>query len=80
MGHEAIGTIVAVGPGVEKFSVGDYVISPFTLSCGRFFNPLSLSSTPSRGVRLDGVDRNYRAVLLLLKRPFRPLQIQCLPR
>lgn len=35
MGHEAVGTVVEVGDGVKSFKVGDKVISPFHLSCGR---------------------------------------------
>ncbi|MFK7919930.1 MAG: zinc-binding dehydrogenase [Ilumatobacter sp.] len=34
MGHEMVGEIVDVGPGVEQWSVGDRVIVPFQISCG----------------------------------------------
>jgi threonine dehydrogenase-like Zn-dependent dehydrogenase len=33
-GHEAVGTIVALGDEVRDFSVGDHVVVPFTTSCG----------------------------------------------
>ena len=33
-GHEAVGTITALGAEVEGFSVGDHVFVPFTTSCG----------------------------------------------
>lgn len=34
MGHEVCGEIVAAGPGVHKFKVGDRVLCPFSNSCG----------------------------------------------
>ncbi|MBL8722444.1 MAG: alcohol dehydrogenase catalytic domain-containing protein [Planctomycetes bacterium] len=34
LGHEFLGTVVAVGSGVAKFRVGDRVVSPFSTSCG----------------------------------------------
>lgn len=34
MGHELVGTVVEVGPGVHRLEVGDRVVSPFTTSCG----------------------------------------------
>lgn len=37
MGHEVVGTIVAAGAKVNKFKVGDRVISPFSVSCGDCF-------------------------------------------
>ncbi|KAF2096538.1 GroES-like protein [Rhizodiscina lignyota] len=33
-GHEGVGIISEVGPAVKKFKVGDWVIAPFTISCG----------------------------------------------
>lgn len=33
-GHEAVGTVVAVGNEVRSFAIGDRVIVPFTTSCG----------------------------------------------
>ena len=35
MGHEAAGTVAAVGEGVTKFAVGDRVAFDSTISCGR---------------------------------------------
>ncbi len=37
MGHEFLGTIVAVGPEVVGFRPGARVVSPFSTSCGRCF-------------------------------------------
>uniref|UniRef100_C6E8R9 Alcohol dehydrogenase GroES domain protein n=1 Tax=Geobacter sp. (strain M21) TaxID=443144 RepID=C6E8R9_GEOSM len=34
LGHEFVGEIVAAGPGVSRFRVGDRVIVPFPISCG----------------------------------------------
>jgi alcohol dehydrogenase len=34
-GHEAVGTVTAVGTAVERFQEGERVIVPFTTSCGR---------------------------------------------
>ena len=34
-GHEAVGTVVAVGGDVARFAVGQRVLVPFTTSCGR---------------------------------------------
>lgn len=33
-GHEFCGEVVAVGPGVTRWAVGDQVIAPFILACG----------------------------------------------
>lgn len=33
-GHEAVGTVAAVGPDVAQFDVGQRVVVPFTVSCG----------------------------------------------
>ena len=35
LGHEAVGTVVAVGPAVESLAEGDRVIVPAITSCGR---------------------------------------------
>ena len=34
MGHEFMGEIVELGPGVKNLSIGDRVVVPFTISCG----------------------------------------------
>lgn len=34
-GHEYCGEVVALGPGVKRWSVGDRVIAPFILACGQ---------------------------------------------
>jgi len=36
-GHEFVGHVHEVGPGVKSFKKGDYVVSPFTISCGDCF-------------------------------------------
>ena len=33
-GHEVVGEVVAIGPAVRRFAVGDRVLVPFTTSCG----------------------------------------------
>lgn len=35
LGHEAAGTVVATGPGVERFQAGDHVVVAFVPACGR---------------------------------------------
>ena len=39
LGHEFMGEVVEVGPGIhpEKLKVGDRVVVPFTIACGRCF-------------------------------------------
>jgi threonine dehydrogenase-like Zn-dependent dehydrogenase len=37
LGHEFMGEVVEVGPGVERLSVGDRVVVPFAIACGRCF-------------------------------------------
>jgi len=34
LGHEAAGTVVAIGPGVDRFQVGDHVALAFVPACG----------------------------------------------
>jgi threonine dehydrogenase-like Zn-dependent dehydrogenase len=35
LGHEFMGEIVEVGPTVRNLKVGDRVVVPFTISCGK---------------------------------------------
>jgi alcohol dehydrogenase len=35
LGHETVGEVAEVGPGVSAFEVGDYVIPSFVASCGK---------------------------------------------
>jgi len=37
MGHEFTGHVHEVGSSVKNLKVGDYVVSPFTVSCGECF-------------------------------------------
>ncbi len=37
LGHEAMGTVVEIGPGVRRLTVGDRVVVPFTIACGTCF-------------------------------------------
>src|ERR1700748_2806390 len=34
LGHEFMGEVVEVGPGVDDLSVGDRVVVPFPIACG----------------------------------------------
>ncbi len=50
MGHEFVGRVVEVGAGVSQFQIGDWVVSPFTTSCGEcFFCRSGLTSRCARG-------------------------------
>ncbi len=45
LGHEFMGEVVEVGPGVQNLKKGDRVVVPFTIACGRcFFCQKSLTS------------------------------------
>ena len=35
LGHEGAGVVVAVGDGVNRYAVGDHVVSSFVSMCGR---------------------------------------------
>jgi threonine dehydrogenase-like Zn-dependent dehydrogenase len=37
LGHEFMGEVVEIGPEVKNLSVGDRVVVPFTIACGRCF-------------------------------------------
>src|SRR3954449_6194363 len=37
LGHEFMGNVVAVGPEITNLKVGDRVVVPFTIACGRCF-------------------------------------------
>src|SRR5438105_1647895 len=37
LGHEFMGEVVEVGPGVHNLKPGDRVVVPFTISCGNCF-------------------------------------------
>jgi threonine dehydrogenase-like Zn-dependent dehydrogenase len=37
LGHEFMGEVVEVGPGIPNLTVGDRVVVPFPISCGRCF-------------------------------------------
>ena len=37
LGHEFMGEVVEVGPGVKNLRLGDRVVVPFAIACGRCF-------------------------------------------
>src|SRR5688500_13375411 len=37
VGHEPMGEVVEVGSEVQNFQVGDRIVVPFTISCGKCF-------------------------------------------
>lgn len=37
MGHEFCGTIIMIGNEIRTLDVGDFILSPFTVSCGQCF-------------------------------------------
>ncbi|KIW06404.1 uncharacterized protein PV09_02857 [Verruconis gallopava] len=65
MGHEFTGKIVEVGSAVKTLSVGDKIVSPFTLSCGAcFYCRNNFSSRCEKGLlfgsaALDGAQAEY---------------------
>lgn len=50
MGHEFTGTVAGVGADIQKFKVGDRVVSPFTTNCGScFYCKLGLTARCEKG-------------------------------
>lgn len=50
LGHEFLGEVAEVGPGVDRFRVGDRVVCPFSTSCGEcFFCRSGLTARCERG-------------------------------
>lgn len=50
MGHEMVGSVVAVGSAVKGFQVGDRVMAPFSTNCGEcFYCQCGLTSRCERG-------------------------------
>jgi D-arabinose 1-dehydrogenase-like Zn-dependent alcohol dehydrogenase len=64
-GHEAVGVVEEVGPGVDGFSPGDYVVTNFIWPCGRCKNCASgrenlcenFANVRLKGTLLDGTTR-----------------------
>ncbi|KAK4687118.1 hypothetical protein P7C73_g3002, partial [Tremellales sp. Uapishka_1] len=57
LGHEAVGRIVEKGSGVEGFSIGELVLSPFSVSCGTcYYCQNSYTSRCESGVLLGTPD------------------------
>ena len=54
MGHEFTGTIVEAGSAVESFKVGDHIVCPFTISCGKCFYCKNGFSSRCKGSLLFG--------------------------
>ncbi len=67
-GHEAIGEVVEVGPGVTEFKPGDYVVTSFVWPCGKCRNCISgqenlcenFARIRLKGVLYDGTSRLRR--------------------
>jgi threonine dehydrogenase-like Zn-dependent dehydrogenase len=56
LGHEPMGEVVEVGSEVTRFKVGDRIVVPFTISCGRcFFCERTLYSCCDRTNRRHGL-------------------------
>ncbi len=50
MGHEMVGSVVAIGPAVTGFQTGDRVMAPFSTNCGAcFYCQRGLTSRCERG-------------------------------
>lgn len=54
LGHEPVGTIVEAGDAVEKFAIGDRVVLPFNIVCGRCVNCRSGDSHMCENLELLG--------------------------
>ena len=64
IGHEFVGTVVATGDNITKFSIGDDVISNFSIECGEcwyckhgYSGQCNVTNTFGK-VGLDGDKRN----------------------
>ncbi|KAK5048236.1 hypothetical protein LTR84_005906 [Exophiala bonariae] len=70
MGHEFTGEVVELGSGVTTVAVGDHVVAPFTITCGKcFFCQHGFSSRCSQSklfgtAALDGAQAEYVRVPL----------------
>jgi threonine dehydrogenase-like Zn-dependent dehydrogenase len=55
LGHETIGEVVEVGSEISNLKVGDRVVVPFTIACGKCFfckrGYFSAASAPTRTIR-----------------------------
>ncbi|UPK97282.1 hypothetical protein LCI18_008217 [Fusarium solani-melongenae] len=54
MGHEFTGTVVEAGPTVKSVQVGDQVVVPFTVSCGKCYYCQNLATSRCKESQLFG--------------------------